>query len=116
MNPRPDAHLLVPSDLLYGFPLAAWRIPLAEMPPLIASIYSEAYEVLADPHGRRAALWEAELEEDGYRAITSALSLPQTVSLVAELPGRAIVRLTGLVPCDKARQEVVRALYAPPED
>ena len=117
MNSRPDAHLLVPSDLLYGFPCAAWRIPIAEQPsPLAARIYAEAYEVLTDPDGPTAAQWAAELEEDGYRAITSALTLPQVVSLTAELPGRTIVRITGLVPCDKARQEVVRALYAPAED
>lgn len=116
MNPRPDALLLTPSDLLYGFPVRVWVIPTAAMPALTARLYAEALKVLTDPDGSTARQWAPELEEDGYRAITSALTLPQVVSLVSELPGRTIVRITGLVPCDKARQEVVRALYAPPED
>lgn len=121
MNPQPHpAGRPTHSDpvpMLYGFPLAAWRIPLAEMPsPLSARIYGEAHEVLTDPHGRKADLWAAELEEDGYRALTQDLTLPQVVSLVSELPQRTIVRITGRAPSDKARQEVVRALYAPPED
>ena len=106
-----------PNPRLYGFPLAAWRIPLAEMPsPLSARIYGEAYEVLTDPDGRTADLWAAEIEDEGYRALTASLTLPQVVSLVSELPQRTIVRITGRAPSDKARQEVVRALYAPAED
>lgn len=106
-----------PSPRLYGFPLAAWRIPLAKMPsPLSARIYGEAYEVLTDPDGPTARLWAAEIEEDGYRVLAGDLTLPQVVSLVSELPQRTIVRLTGRAPSDATRQEVVRALYAPPED
>lgn len=116
MNPRPDAHLLTPSDLLYGFPCAVWTLPRDGMTPFTHRLYEDAYEALTEPDGPTAAQWADALEEDGYRAITAPLSLPQVVSLVSELPGRAIVRITGLVPCDKARQEVVRALYAPPED
>lgn len=105
-----------PNPMLYGFPLAAWRIPLAKMPGLTASIYAEAYEVLTDPHGHKASLWEAELEEEGYKVLTASLTLPQVVSLVSELPQRTIVRLTGIAPSDKARQEIVRMLYTEPED
>lgn len=106
-----------PTPTLYGFPLAAWRIPLAKQPsPLSARIYAEAYEVLTDPDGPTARLWAAEIEEDGYRALTGNLTLPQVVSLVSELPQRTIVRITGSAPSDAMRQEVVRALYAPPED
>lgn len=105
------------TDLLYGFPCAAWRIPLAKQPsPLAARIYGEAYEVLTDFHGHGADLWTAEIEEGGYRVLTQNLTLPQVVSLVSELPPRTIARLTGRRPTDAARQEVVRALYAPPED
>lgn len=123
MNPRPA---LTPADRpacsdpsprLYGFPLAARRIPLAKTPsPLSARIYGEAYEVLTDPDGRTADLWAAEIEDEGYRALTASLTLPQVVSLVSELPQRTIVRITGRAPSDATRQEVVRALYAPPED
>jgi hypothetical protein len=118
MNPnlRPDALLLTPSDLLYGFPLAHWTIRQDGMPALTARLYAEALKVLTEPDGEIARSWQDELDEHGYRAITSALTLPQVVSLVSELPGRTIVRITGLVPCDKARQEAVRALYAPAED
>lgn len=114
MNPNPTTK--APTDLLYGFPLAVWRIPIAEMPGLTASFYAEAHEVLTDPDGSTARLWAAELEEEGYRALTRDLTLPQVVSLVSELPPRTIVRLTGRRPTDEARQETVRALYAPPED
>lgn len=114
MNPNPTTK--APTDLLYGFPLAVWRIPIAEMPGLTASFYAEAYKVLTDPDGHKASLWEAELEEEGYRALTASLTLPQVVGLVASLPQRTIVRLTGIAPSDAARQELVRALYAPPED
>lgn len=113
MNPRPDA----PSDLLYGFPVAHWRIPAADLPsPLTQRLYMEAREVLTEPDGPIARQWAAELSEDGYRAVTAPLSLPQVVSLVSELPPSAIVRLTGRTPDDAARQEVVRMLYAPVED
>ena len=114
MNPTKTTE---PQPTMYGFPCAAWRIPIAEQPsPLAARIYAEAYEVLTEPDGPTAAQWAAELEDGGYRAITSALALPQVVSLVSELPPRAIVRLTGRTPDDEARQEAVRMLYAPPED
>lgn len=102
--------------MLYGFPCAVWRSPIARMGGIAALAYAEAYEVLTDPDGRKASLWEAEIEEDGYRALTASLSLPQVVSLVAELPDAVIVRITGIAPSDRARQEVVRALYAEPED
>lgn len=109
MNPADRPTYSDPNPRLYGFPLSVWRIPIAKMPsPLSARIYGEAYEVLTDPDGRTAA----EIEEDGYRALT----LPQVVSLVSELPQRTIVRLTGRAPGDKARQEVVRMLYTEPED
>ena len=42
--------------MLYGFPCAVWRIPIAHMGGL------------TDPDGRKASLWETEIEEDGYRA------------------------------------------------
>lgn len=105
-----------PTPMLYGFPLAVWRIPIAKMPGLTALTYAEAYEVLTDPHGRKASLWEAELEEEGYRVLTRDLALSQVVSLVAELPPAVIVRLTGIAPSDTSRQGVVRMLYTEPED
>lgn len=111
MNPGPAYS--DPNPTMYGFPCAHWRIPLAKMPsPLSARIYGEAYEVLTDPDGPTAALWADEIEEDGYRALTRDLTLPQVASLVAELSPR----ITGIAPSDRARQELVRALYAPPED
>lgn len=116
MNPADQPTYSDPIPMLYGFPLAVWRIPIAKMPGLTALTYAEAYEVLTDPDGHKASLWEAELEEDGYRTLTRDLTLPQVVSLVAELPPRTIVRLTGRAPADATRQEIVRALYAPPED
>lgn len=106
MNPRPT---------LYGFPAPMWVLPRRAMTPFIRDVYTEAYEVLTDPHGSTAALWARELEEDGYRALTQNFTLPQVLSLVSELPPRTIVRLTGRAPDDAARQEVVRALYAPAE-
>lgn len=105
-----------PAPVLYGFPLAVWRIPIARMGGLTALAYAEAYEVLTDPHGHKASLWEAELEEEGYKVLTQNLTLPQVVSLVSELPQRTIVRLTGRAPADATRQEVVRMLYTEPED
>lgn len=114
MNPNPADRPTYsdPNPMLYGFPLAAWRIPLAKQPsPLAARIYSEAYEVLTDPASKTA-----EIEEDGCRALTANLTLPQVVSLVSELPARAIVRLTGRAPADATRQEIVRMLYTEPED
>lgn len=117
MNPRPTAKAPATTPTMYGFPCAVWRIPIARQPsPLSARIYAEAYEVLTEPDGHKASLWAAELEEDGYRALTRDLTLPQVVSLVSELPQRTIARLTGRRPTDGARQEAVRALYAPPED
>lgn len=120
MNPNPADRPAYsdPNPTMYGFPCAAWRIPLAKMPsPLSARIYAEAYEVLTDPDGHKAALWAPDFEEEeGYRALTADLTLPQVISLVSELPPRTIVRLTGRRPTDEARQEVVRALYAPAED
>lgn len=104
-----------PNPAMYGFPCAVWRIPIARMGGIAALAYGEAYEVLTDPVSRTARLWADEIEEDGYRALTASLTLPQVVSLVSELPPAVIVRLTGIAPSDEARQEVVRALYAPPE-
>ena len=118
MNPNPADRPTYsdPNPRLYGFPLSAWRIPLAKMPALTARLYAEALKVLTDPDGRTARLWDAEIEEDGYRALTGNLTLPQVVSLVSELPQRTIVRLTGRAPADATRQEVVRMLYTEPED
>ena len=116
MNPRPDALLLTPSDLLYGFPCAVWTLPADTRTPLIHRLYEDAYAVLTEPDGEIARSWQDELNEDGYRAITAPLPLPQVVSLVSELPDRAIAHLTGRRPTDGARQEAVRALYAPAED
>ena len=116
MNPADRPTYSDPTPMLYGFPLAVWRIPTTGMSGLTALTYAEAYEVLTDPHGREASLWEAELEEEGYRALTASLTLPQVVSLVSELPARAIVRLTGIAPSDRARQEIVRMLFVPAED
>ena len=114
---RRPAPAPAPAPTMYGFPLAVWRIPIARQPsPLSARIYAEAYEVLTDPHGRTAALWADEIEDEGYRALTASLTLPQVVSLVSELPGRAIVRLTGRAPSDGTRQEIVRMLYTEPEN
>lgn len=101
---------------MYGFPLAHWTIPADARTPLIHRLYEDAYAVLTEPDGEIAAQWQDELNEHGYRAITQNLTLPQIVSLVSELPPRAIVALTGRAPTDEARQEAVRALYAPPED
>ena len=105
-----------PNPMLYGFPLAVWRIPIARMGGLSALAYGEAYEVLTDPDGSTPRLWAAELEEEGYKVLTQNLTLPQVVSLVSELPQRTIVRLTGRAPGDGTRQEVVRMLYTEPED
>lgn len=118
MNPNPADRPTYsdPNPMLYGWPLAVWRIPIAKMPGLTALTYAEAYEVLTDPHGREAELWAAEIEEEGYRALTRDLTLPQVVSLVAALPQRTIVRITGRAPSDATRQEIVRALYAEPAD
>lgn len=117
MNPADRPTYSDPNPTMYGFPLSAWRIPLASQPsPLAARIYAEAYEVLTEPASKTARLWAAEIEEDGYRALTQNLTLPQVVSLVSELPPRVIVRITGRAPSDEARQEVVRGLYAPAED
>ena len=114
MNP---ANTDQPARTMYGFPLAHWTIPAAGLPsPLTQRLYMEARAVLTEPDGEIAAQWADELEEDGYRAITQNLSLPQVVSLVSELPARAIVRLTGRRPTDDARQEIVRMLFAPAED
>ena len=101
---------------LYGFPCAHWTIPADARTPFIHRLYEDAFAVLTDPDGPTARLWAAEIEDEGFRAITAPLPLPQVISLVSELPGRVIVRLTGRAPGDKARQELVRALYAPPED
>lgn len=100
---------------LYGYPCPVWVLPNSTMTPLIQGLYSDALEVLIDPQGPVANAWAAEIEEEGYRAITAPLSLPIIHSLVAELPDRAIARLTGRRPTDAARQEAVRSLYAPVE-
>lgn len=114
MNPNPATK--APTGLLYGFPCAHWTIRQDGMTPLIGRLYEDAYAVLTEPDGEIARQWSDAMDEDGYRAITRNLALPQVVSLVSELPSRAIVALTGRAPTDEARQEAVRALYAPPED
>lgn len=115
MNPNPAAHS-DPSPMLYGYPCAVWTIPIAAMGPLTARLYTEALAAIGDPASETARLWADELADQGYRAITHCLSLPQVVSLVSELPPRAIVRLTGRRPDDAARREAVRMLYTEPED
>lgn len=118
MNPNPADRPTYsdPNPMLYGFPLAVWRIPIARMGGIAALAYGEAYEVLTDPDGSTARLWAAELEEEGYKVLTQNLTPPQVVSLVSELPRRTIVRLTGRAPGDGTRQEIVRMLFAPAED
>lgn len=111
MNARPTT-----TTTMYGFPLAHWTLPADRMTPMIHRLYEDAYAVLTEPDGEIARSWQDAVDEDGYRAITANLSLPQVVSLVSELPGRTIVRLTGRTPDDAARQEVVRMLFAPAED
>ena len=113
-NPRPT-EAPTPTPTLYGFPCPMWVLPHRAMTPLIRDVYTDALAVLTEPDGPTAAQWRAELNEDGYRALTQNLSLPQVLSLVCELPPSCIVRLTGRTPDDDARQEVVRALYAPAE-
>lgn len=113
MNP---GSITQPAQTVYGFPLAHWTIRQDGMTPLIGRLYEDAYAVLTEPDGEIARSWQDELNEDGYRAITAPLPLPQVVSLVSELPDRAIAHLTGRRPTDGARQEAVRALYAPAED
>ena len=105
-----------PTDLLYGFPAAHWTIPADRMTPFMRRLYEDALEVLTEPDGPTAAAWQDELGDEGYRAVTAPLSLPQVVSLVSELPPAAIVRFTGIAPSDTARREIVRALHAPAED
>lgn len=105
-----------PQPTMYGFPLPTWTLPQDSRTPFLGRLYEDAFEVLTEPDGPTAAAWAEALEEDGYRAITQNFSLPQVVSLVSELPPRAVVRLTGRADDDAARQEVVRALYAPAED
>ena len=105
-----------PTQTVYGFPCAHWTLPADRMTPMVHRLYEDAYAVLTEPDGPIAAQWADALEEDGYRAITAPLTLPQVVSLVSELPPRTIVRLTGIAPSDRARREVVRALYTEPED
>ena len=112
MNPTTKA--LTPA--LYGYPLAHWTLPADTRTPFIGRLYEDAYAVLTEPDGEIAAQWSDAMDEDGYRAITVPLPLPQICSLVSELPDRAIARLTGRAPTDEARQEVVRMLYAPAED
>lgn len=115
MNPETTkAPALTPT--MYGFPCAHWTLPADARTPLIHRLYEDAYAVLTEPDGEIAAQWQDAMDEDGYRAITANLSLPQVVSLVSELPPSAVVRLTGIAPSDRARQEIVRALYAEPED
>ena len=115
MNPG-TAEAPATAPTMYGFPCAHWTIPADARTPLIHRLYEDAYAVLTEPDGEIARQWAPELEKDGYRAITQNLTLPQVVSLVSELPPRAIVALTGRAPSDAMRQEAVRALYAPPED
>ena len=115
MNPgTAKAPALAPT--MYGFPCAHWTLPADARTPMIHRLYEDAYAVLTEPDGEIARQWQDAMDEDGYRAITRNFTLPQVVSLVSELPARAIVRLTGRRPDDAARQEIVRALYAPAED
>lgn len=113
MNPE---SITRPAQTMYGFPCAHWTIRQDGMTPLIGRLYEDAYAVLTEPDGEIARSWADAMDEDGYRAITRNLTLPQVVSLVSELPARAIVRLTGIAPSDRARQEIVRTLFAPAED
>ena len=101
---------------MYGFPCADWTIPADARTPMINRLYEDACAVLTEPDGEIARQWADAMDEDGYRAITSALTLPQVVSLVSELPPRTIVRITGRTPDDAARRETVRVLFAPAED
>ena len=117
MNPNPATYSdPTPTPTMYGFPCVHWTLSADTRTPLIHRLYEDAYAVLTEPDGAVARQWAPELDEDGYRAITATLTLPQVVSLVSELPQRAIARLTGRRPTDGARQEIVRALYAPAED
>ena len=113
MNPTKTTE---PRPTMYGFPLPTWTLPQDSRTPFIGRLYEDAYAVLTEPDGEIARSWQDAMDEDGYRALTQNLSLPQVVSLVSELPPRAIVRLTGRAPSDRARQEAVRMLYAPAED
>lgn len=115
MNPETTK---APTDrpTMYGFPLAHWTIPADARTPLINRLHEDAYAVLTEPDGPIARQWADAMDEDGYRAITAGLTLPQVVGLVSELPRRTIVRLTGRAPSDAMRQEIVRMLYAPAED
>ena len=101
---------------MYGFPLPTWTLPQDSRTPFIGRLYEDAFAVLTEPDGEIARSWQDAMDEDGFRAITAPLPLPQVVSLVSELPPTAIVRLTGRTPDDAARQEAVRMLYAPAED
>lgn len=118
MNPNPADRPTYsdPNPRLYGFPLAHWTIRQDGMTPLIGRLYEDAYAVLTEPDGEIAVQWQDAMDEGGYRAITQNLTLPQVVSLVSELPAAVIARLTGRRPTDGARQEIVRALYAPAGD
>lgn len=119
MNPQPAAPATTPTPTptptMYGFPVADWTLPRDSRTPFLNRLYEDAFEVLTEPDGPTAAAWRHELDEAGYRAVTAPLSLPQIVSLVSELPPSVIVRLTGIAPGDKSRQEVVRMLYTEPE-
>lgn len=117
MNPgttKAPAPTLTPA--MYGYPLHVWTLPADSRTPFLNRLYEDAFAVLTEPDGEIAAHWADALEGDGYRAITAPLPLPQIVSLVSELPDRAVAHLTGRRPTDAARQETVRMLYAPTED
>ena len=101
---------------MYGYPLPTWTLPQDSRTPFLNRLYEDAFEVLTDLDSPVAAQWQDAMDEGGYRAITQNFTLPQVISLVSELPARAIVRLTGVAPSDRARQEIVRMLYAPAED
>ena len=119
MNPettKAPAPAPAPAPTLYGYPLADWVLPRETMTPLTARFYTDALAVLTEPDGPIAVSWADERGVVDYREITRSLSLPRVRSLAAELPDAAITRLTGVAPSDKARQAVVRALYAEPED
>lgn len=117
MNPETTkAPAPAPTPTLYGYPLAHWTLPADSRTSFLNRLYEDAYAVLTEPDGEIARSWRDAMDEDGYRAITAPLPLPQVISLMSELSDRAIARLTGRRPTDAARQEAVRALYAPAED
>ena len=113
MNPTKTTK---PQPTMYGFPLPTWTQPADARTPMINRLYEDAYAVLTEPDGEIARSWQDAMDEDGYRALTQNLSLPQVVSLVSELPAPAVVRLTPRADHAAAPHDIVRALDAPAED